>query len=179
MYKSKEKIIDFLENFELDKIPELVVLQAKQAVLDTMGCMIAGIDTPLGEGLRELSHRFEDKNGVTVLGRETPSIPFMAAMCNSYMANAHDADDGHRRSRLHAGGIIIPAALAVAEETHSTGKAFLEAVIIGFELGHRAGMVTTTWETYHGSAVTAWIKVRPSLLLMISGPWRNNPTSIS
>ena len=153
MYKSKEKIIDFLENFELGKIPESVILEAKRAVLDTMGCMIAGIDTPLGEGLHKLSHRFEDKNGVTVLGRETPIIPFMAAMCNSYMANAHDADDGHRRSRLHAGGIIIPAALAVAEETRSTGKAFLEAVIIGFELGHRAGMVTTTWETYHGSAM--------------------------
>ncbi|WP_457553660.1 MmgE/PrpD family protein [Desulfobacula sp.] len=153
MYKSKEKIIDFLENFELDKIPKSVILEAKRAVLDTTGCMIAGIDTPLGEGLHKLSHRFEDKNGVTVLGRKIPISPFMAAMCNSYMANAHDADDGHRRSRLHAGGIIIPAALAVAEETRSTGKAFLEAVIIGFELGHRAGMVTTTWETYHGSAM--------------------------
>ena len=153
MYNSKEKIVDFLDNFALEKIPESVVLEAKRAVLDTIGCMIAGVDTPLGKGLHKLADRFTDKKGVSVLGLKTPISTFMGAMCNSYMANAHDADDGHRRSRLHAGGIIIPAALAVAEENNRTGKEFLEAVIIGFELGYRAGMVTTTWEAYHGSAM--------------------------
>ena len=150
---TKKKIINFLDNFELGKIPDSVVLEAKRSVLDTMGCMIAGIDTPLGKGLHKLADRFTDRKGVTVLGLETSITPFMAAMCNSYMANAHDADDGHRRSRLHAGGIIIPAALAVAQENGSTGKQFLEAIILGFELGYRAGIATTTWDAYHGSAM--------------------------
>ena len=153
MYKSKEKIIGFLDNFDLDKIPASVVLEAKRAVLDTLGCMVAGVDTPLGKGLHKLAYRFIDKKGVTVFGLKKKMTPFMAAMCNSYMANAHDADDGHRRSRLHAGGIIIPVALAVAQENNNTGKQFLEAIIIGFELAYRAGMVTTTWEAYHGSAM--------------------------
>lgn len=94
--KSKEKIIGFLEDFELTRIPEPVILEAKRAVLDTMGCMIAGVDTPLGKGMHKLADRFVDKKGVTVLGLEPSIAPFMAAMCNSYMANAHDADDGHR-----------------------------------------------------------------------------------
>lgn len=68
MHKSKEKIIDFLDNFDLDKIPAAVVLEAKRAVLDTLGCMVAGIDTPLGEGVHKLAHRFIDKKGVTVFG---------------------------------------------------------------------------------------------------------------
>ncbi len=153
MQKSREKIIGFLENFDISKIPDSVVLEAKRAVLDTIGCMIAGVDTPLGKGVHKLANRFVQENGVLVLGLETPVAPFMAAMCNSYMANAHDADDGHRKSRLHAGGIIIPTALAIAQENNSTGRQFLEAIIIGFELGYRAGMATTTWETYHGSAM--------------------------
>jgi 2-methylcitrate dehydratase PrpD len=151
--QNQEKIIDFLNGFSLENLPSDVVNEAKRAVLDTLGCMIAGIDTPLGKNLRELAKRYTDKQGVKVLGLKPTVTPIMAAMCNGYMANAHDADDGHRRSRLHAGGIIIPTALAAGEENRSTGRAFLESVIIGFELGHRAGMATTAMDTYYGSAM--------------------------
>lgn len=153
MSQNQEKIIDFLNGFSLENLPSDVVNEAKRAVLDTLGCMIAGIDTPLGKNLRELAKRYMDKQGVNVLGLKPTVTTIMAAMCNGYMANAHDADDGHRRSRLHAGGIIIPTALAAGEENRSTGRAFLESVIIGFELGHRAGMATTAMDTYYGSAM--------------------------
>ena len=76
MYKSKEKIIGFLDNFDLDKIPVAVVLEAKRAVLDTLGCMIAGVDTPLGKGLHKLAYRFIDKKGVTVFGLKKKNDAF-------------------------------------------------------------------------------------------------------
>lgn len=153
LHRNEKRIIDFLDGFSLDGLPPDVINEAKRAVLDTLGCMIAGIDTPLGEKLRRLAEGYADKRGARVLGMEQPAASFMAAMCNSYMANAHDADDGHRRSRLHAGGIIIPSAMAAGETSECNGKAFLEAVILGFELGHRAGMATTAMETYYGSAM--------------------------
>lgn len=153
MNKNESKIAHFLENFSLETIPTPALHEAKRTVIDTLGCMIAGIDTPLGENLRRLAARFADPSGAKMLGLDKPITPFLAAMCNSYLANAHDADDGHRRSRLHAGAIIIPAALAVVEENGGSGREFMEAVLIGFELGYRAGMVTTGWETYHGSAM--------------------------
>jgi len=148
-----QKIAAFLKSSNLDAFPSSAVLEAKRSILDTIGCMIAGMDTPLGHGVRKLAERFKDQNGTRVLGMTSPAVPFAAAMANSYMANAHDADDGHRRSRLHAGGIIIPAALAAAQENNSSGREFLEAIIVGFELGYRAGMVTTGWDAYHGSAM--------------------------
>lgn len=148
-----QKITSFLQASEFDRFPPSAIREVKRSLLDTLGCMIAGMDTPLGEGVRKLAGRFKDENGARVLGMNSSVAPFAAAMCNSYMANAHDADDGHRRSRLHAGGIIIPAALAAAEENNNTGREFLEALLVGFELGYRAGMVTTGWKTYHGSAM--------------------------
>jgi 2-methylcitrate dehydratase PrpD len=75
-----------------------------------------------------------------------------AAMCNGFMANAHDADDGHRMSRLHAGGIIIPTVLAAAEEKDCDGGKLIEAILIGYELGLRAGMASTDGDIYYGSA---------------------------
>lgn len=153
MNDNHRKITSFLQKSTLDCFPQSAVLEAKRSVLDVIGCMLAGINTPLGEGVRKLARRFKDENGARVLGAAFSVTPFVAAMCNSYMANAHDADDGHRRSRLHAGGIIIPAALVAAQENNSTGREFLEAIVVGFELGYRAGMVTTGWETYQGSAM--------------------------
>lgn len=150
---NEQRIVNFLDGFSLSGLAPSVLNEARRAVLDTLGCMIAGIDTPVCVNLRKLAVRFTDKQGVNVLGLEQPIAPFMAAMCNSYMANAHDADDGHRRSRLHAGSIIIPTALAAGEENGSTGKTFFEAVISGFELGYRAGMAITARDTYYGSAM--------------------------
>jgi len=151
--KNYQTITSFLENFTLETVPAAVIMEAKRTLLDTIGCMVAGTDTPLGQGLKNLAGKFMNDNGAWVMGMNEKVQPFMAAVCNGYMANAHDADDGHRPSRLHAGGIIIPAALVAAQEQGSTGKEFLEAVIIGFELGYRAGMVTTGWGAYHGSAM--------------------------
>jgi 2-methylcitrate dehydratase PrpD len=58
-------------------------------------------------------------------------------------------------SRLHAGGVIVPTAMATAGERTCDGSKFMEALIIGYELGLRAGMASTAGETYYGSAYGA------------------------
>ena len=152
MDRNEGKIIEFLSDVSWEKLPGSVVDEAKRAILDTLGCMIAGVDTPIGRGLFKLCARFASQHGSTVIGFEEPVVHFIAAMCNSFLANAHDADDGHRLSRLHAGGVIIPTAMAVAEERDCIGSKFIEAVVIGYELGIRAGMASTEGDTYYGSA---------------------------
>jgi 2-methylcitrate dehydratase PrpD len=87
-----------------------------------------------------------------VLGGRQQVLPLFAAMCNGFTANAHDADDGHRMSRVHAGGIIIPAVLAAAEEKDCDGAKLIEAIVIGYELGLRAGMASTDGDIYYGSS---------------------------
>jgi 2-methylcitrate dehydratase PrpD len=152
MDRTESKIIEFLSDVSMEKLPESVAYEAKSAMLDTLGCIIAGVDTPIGRRLFKLCARFGDPHGSTVVGVKEPVIHFIAAMCNSFLANAHDADDGHRMSRLHAGGVIIPTVMAVAEEGNCNGSKFIEAVVIGYELGIRAGMASTEGDTYFGSA---------------------------
>jgi 2-methylcitrate dehydratase PrpD len=152
MTGNQQKIIEFLTDCKLETLPASTVHEAKRALLDTLGCMIAGLDTPLGRKLVRLSGRFTDSRGATVLGGRKQVMPLFAAMCNGFMANAHDADDGHRMSRLHAGGIIIPTVLAAAEEKDCDGGKLIEAIVIGYELGLRAGMASTDGDIYYGSA---------------------------
>jgi 2-methylcitrate dehydratase PrpD len=152
MKSSHEMIFEFLANHRIDRLPAAVVHEAKRALMDTLGCIIAGLDTPLGSKLASLHDEFLQSPGATVLGIRPSVSHFFAAMCNAYMANAYDADDGHRMSRVHAGGIIIPAAMAAAEKKDCSGSRFIEAIVVGYELGLRAGIASNLGDIYYGSA---------------------------
>jgi len=152
MKTSHEMIAEFLSQHRIDRLPAAAVHEAKRALLDTLGCIIAGIDTPLGYKLAAMRDPFLQSPGATILGVRPPVCPFFAAMCNAFMANAYDADDGHRMSRAHAGGVVIPSAMAAAEKQDCSGGRFIEAIVAGYELGLRAGMASNLGDTYYGSA---------------------------
>ena len=50
-----------------------------------------------------------------------------------------ELDDIHKGSTLHAAAPVIPAALAFAEREHADGRAFLRAVVLGYEAALRIG----------------------------------------
>jgi 2-methylcitrate dehydratase PrpD len=64
----------------------------------------------------------------------------MAALANGASAHAFEIDDVHEEAVSHPGAVVVPAALAVAEETGASGLALLEAVVVGYEAMGRAGL---------------------------------------
>jgi 2-methylcitrate dehydratase PrpD len=76
-----------------------------------------------------------------------------AAFANGVQANALDYDDGHRLTKGHPGAIVIPATLAVAESVDATVEQLLEAIVVGYEVAIRAGVLIHQREAqYHASA---------------------------
>lgn len=55
---SQEMIFEFLANHRIDRLPAAVIHEAKRALMDTLGCIIAGLDTPLGSKLASLHAQF-------------------------------------------------------------------------------------------------------------------------
>jgi len=155
MNDTTKKIIDFLKNMKYDRLPPTTQNHATRAIIDATGCILAGIDTPVGQGIGRVGVKFPHPEGSTIIGTSADISPFIAAMANSFRANALDGDDGHRASRLHAGGVIIPATMAACEQKDCSGARFIEAVVLGYELGHRAGIVSQKDNTYFGSAYGA------------------------
>lgn len=72
------------------------------------------------------------------VGRRLP-VP-SAALVNGTLAHSLDFDDTHLPSVLHPSSAVIPAALAVAEETDASGPAFCDAATVGIEVTCRLGM---------------------------------------
>ena len=62
-----------------------------------------------------------------------------AALANGVASHILELDDVHKGSTLHAAAPVIPAALAVAEREHASGRAFLLAVTLGYDAALRVG----------------------------------------
>ena len=153
MTSANENLIQFIEKTRFDNLPKIVIHQVKRALLDTMGCILAGLSTPLGKSVLALSRQFPFSDGTTVPGIDHGVVPNMAATANGFLANALDADDGHRMSRIHNGGILFPAIFATAQPLACKGRDVVTAAVIGYEIGLRAGMaLNNSGKIYYGSA---------------------------
>ena len=69
-------------------------------------------------------------------GRRRVSTP-AAALANGSLVHALDFDDTHAGGLIHATSVVLPAALAVGEQTGASGAAVLDAAIVGYEAACR------------------------------------------
>jgi 2-methylcitrate dehydratase PrpD len=145
--------VKFIRHLKLEKLPDPVVKQAKICLLDLVGASLAGANTRGAKIL--LSFSTQQMNGLreaTVI-KANQKLPCAgAALVNGFIANALDIDDGYRKIKGHPGAAVFPAILAVSERMGATGKQFLEALVIGYEIAIRAGEVLHAhYGFYHGS----------------------------
>lgn len=115
-------------------------LQAR--VLDTLAATTAGYRLPTADIVHAYAtDRFADTPEATLLDGSGEQASLEAAtLTNATAANALDIDDGHREVKGHPAAVVVPAALAAAEACDATVGAFLDAVLVGYELGVRAGL---------------------------------------
>lgn len=69
----------------------------------------------------------------TVLGRTTKVSAPAAALANGALVHALDFDDTHAGGLVHATAVVLPAALAVGEQTRASGSDVLDAAVVGYE----------------------------------------------
>ncbi|MCL6559851.1 MAG: MmgE/PrpD family protein, partial [Firmicutes bacterium] len=67
---------------------------------------------------------------------------------NGLASHIMEMDDVHRGAIIHAGASVIPAALAVAEMQHVTGRQLLVAIVTGYEVAIRVGEAVTPAHYY-------------------------------
>lgn len=106
-------------------------------VLDWLGCAAAGATTAPGKAMIGYGRTMPDGpcravGGLTLSSRD-------AALVNGAVGNVLEMDDFYRTALVHPGPVVVPAALAVAQEAGASGEAFLDAVIRGFEAMIRVG----------------------------------------
>jgi len=137
--QKSEKLVHYLLNLKYEEIPPEVLSQAKLCVLDTLGIALAGSLTPLGKIVRGFAVGQGGKEETTIFNYGDRISAVLAAYANGTMAFCYNFTDTTLSCVVHCGPAIIPAALAMAEREGSTGKEFLAAVIVGYEMMTRVG----------------------------------------
>jgi 2-methylcitrate dehydratase PrpD len=64
-----------------------------------------------------------------------------AALVNGISSHVFDYDDTHPATLIHPSGPIVAAALAVAERYDLSGRALIDAVVLGVDVACRAGLL--------------------------------------
>ncbi len=128
--------------FRLEDAPDAVVERMKALVLDLLRVVAVGARLPWSRATRKLALKLGGTGESSLLLCGSRLDAARAAFVNGAYAHACDLDDTHVGSMHHAGASILPAVLAVAERENSTGRALLEAAIIGYEASLRIGLAT-------------------------------------
>ena len=137
----------------LDDVPEASRNVLRHAVLDTLACGLHGRDQ---EWSRYIAEWAAGGSGPATLWGDTgPTLrPELAAFVNGVAAHAFELDDYHP-NKLHAGAVVVPAALALGEKLESSGAELMIAIAAGYEVMTRvAGALDPTTAKGKGWHIT-------------------------
>lgn len=146
------KLAAFIKGFDYDDVPAQVKEHAKICLLDLIGAMLGGSVTRTAKLAVAFANRMYQGSDATIVAGKAKSNVIGATFANAFTANALDIDDGFRLVKGHPGALIIPAALSVAEWKNKTGRDLMESIILGYEVGTRAGIIWHNfYPVYHSS----------------------------
>ena len=121
-------------------LPGPVIEHTAHHVLDTVAAMISGSELPPGRAALTLAKAEAGRPVATVVASSTVTGAVDAALVNGVLAHSDETDDSHSASQSHPGASVVPAALAMGEAAGISGRHYLRAVALGYDVGTRMTM---------------------------------------
>ena len=128
-----ERIAAFVADSPRGAIAPAALDAAKLALVDLLGVCVAGsVESVSGIVARHVER--SSRGAATVVGATFRAAAADAALANAATGHALDFDDSSFVLGGHPSVTMLPALLAVAEEQGASGKAVLEAYVVGYEV---------------------------------------------
>ena len=124
----------------VDDLPDEVVHYAKRALVDWFSALYPGTRAAPAVNLVRAHARELGVGRSSLPGFRTTTFPSTAAWINGAASHSVEFDDIFRDAVYHPGCPVIAAALAVAEDRDLTGRDFLAAIVVGYEISTRIGV---------------------------------------
>lgn len=136
-----EELASWLDALTWMMLPERQRELAQSRVVDTLGLIACGYRTEAAAIARDFALR-DGAGGRSSVAGSVAALPAgLAALVHGVAAHCYDFDDTFPESVVHPGSVIVPVALAVAEETGASGAEMLAAVAGGYEVAARLGRI--------------------------------------
>jgi 2-methylcitrate dehydratase PrpD len=146
-----EEMASYLHAVGYDDLPSATVAQIKTRIIDTIGVAIAATNNTSPQRAADMARHTSTGGDAALLGFTDRVSAAEAAFVNGVLAHTLDYDDTHLPSIVHPSSTVVPATLAVAEQTGADGRDLLTAAAVGYEVCIRTAMGGYSEE--HGSSV--------------------------
>jgi len=133
MNESRE-LAEFVTKLKYENLPKNVVQKTKDLVLDQLGVELACSTKPWSNAVYRdaMNHGGKEESTIINYGDKIPVLS--AAFVNSSFGHGFEIDDMYRRGMIHPGCVVVPTALAMGEKELISGKKFILAVAVGYEI---------------------------------------------
>jgi 2-methylcitrate dehydratase PrpD len=136
-----QQLAQFAAELKYSDLPADVVQKAKVLIRDLLGCLLAGGTLPAAQQTRQMILPMAAPGPCSVAGSRRRIGAPLAAYVNAQLSNLMDFDDTlEGRALGHPGATVVPAALALAEQTGASGQELITAVVAGYEVYTRVAM---------------------------------------
>ncbi|MGH8869160.1 MAG: MmgE/PrpD family protein [Actinomycetes bacterium] len=127
-------VADFVVGADPGSLPEAALDLAERALVDTVGVTLAAAGDPTLVALWAATGRRLPDGPCEVLTHGRSTQPVDAALHNGTAAHALDYDDVLDDLIGHPSAVLVPAALAAAQEAGAGGRALLDAYCVGYQV---------------------------------------------
>src|SRR5215831_6923725 len=135
---------------KLENLPAEVVQRAKQRVLDTVGCLVAGYEAGIAGEIRHFITAQGGAAEATLLPGSQKTTISNAVLAHAAYIHGLELSDAAPRGTVHPGNEVVPVALAYAEKRGVGGASVIPAVVAGYEIEIRFGRAVFPSAFYRG-----------------------------
>jgi len=120
---------------------DAVEQEAHRTFLNWVGCAVGAAKHEAIEAALAGVEMLQPAPQASVLGRSERVDMASAALLNGISSHTFDFDDTHLKTIIHPAGPVASAALALAEHQGSSGRALVDAIVLGIDVSCRIGNV--------------------------------------
>ena len=150
-----ERIVDFALGLSQSLIPSDVTALARLHTLDALG---VGIAASQGRVQQKMAQSFLGRQGYgdcSLLGHITRTQSANATLLNGSFIHSLEYDDTHMASIVHGSSVLVPTALAAAEQHKLSLGELMRLITIGWEVLVRIGLAAPGSFQRRGFQVTS------------------------
>lgn len=127
----------FVCDARLTDLDESTVRHGRWVIADSIPVIATGMQAPEMRAFADAHLTQAAPGRAWVLGTGRRAAPLDAGLLNGSAGCWHELDEGNQFAKGHPGIQVVPAALAVAQETAASGADLLLATILGYEVSSR------------------------------------------
>ena len=113
--------------------------EAHRTFMNWVGCAVGASRHETATAALAAVNMLQPAPQASVLGRTERVDMASAALVNGITSHTFDFDDTHLKTIIHPAGPVASAALALAEHLGASGRALIDALVLGIDVSCRVG----------------------------------------